>query len=156
MAKRVRQRLVAVGPGMEPYTLRTQWRDGQEAVINIAAVICSSKEHAPIVADEARFRRVELDDASETVRWPDGIGVPAETLWRLAQEQTGRTMSSTAFRRWRASQSLTLDGAAKALGLSRRMIAYYEHGSKPIPRVVALATQAIDRSFVGQTSATLS
>jgi len=28
--------------------------------------------------------------------------------------------------------------------LSRRMVAYYEQGAKPIPRVVALATHALD------------
>ncbi len=150
MAKRVRQKLVSVGPGMEPYTLRTQWHDGQETVVNIAAVICASKEHAAILVDEARFRSVHLDDDAGSAVWDDGVGVPAETLWRLAQEQSGRTMSASEFRRWRNSQSLTLDGAARALGLSRRMIAYYEHGSKPIPRVVALATQAVDRSFAGQ------
>ena len=33
---------------------------------------------------------------------------------------------------------------AAALGLSRRMVAYYEQGAKPIPRVVALATHALD------------
>jgi hypothetical protein len=38
----------------------------------------------------------------------------------------------------------TLDAAATALGLSRRMIAYYEAGKKPIPRVVALATRALE------------
>ena len=34
---------------------------------------------------------------------------------------------------------LTLDGAARALGLSRRMLAYYRGGAKPVPRTVALA-----------------
>ena len=34
---------------------------------------------------------------------------------------------------------LTLDDAAEALGLSRRMLAYYRSGAKPVPRVVELA-----------------
>jgi hypothetical protein len=39
-----------------------------------------------------------------------------------------------------------LDEAAKALGISRRMVAYYDHGEKPIPRVVALAARALETS----------
>lgn len=41
-------------------------------------------------------------------------------------------------------RAYTLDAAARALGLSRRMIAYYEKGERPIPRVVALATRALE------------
>lgn len=38
----------------------------------------------------------------------------------------------------------TLDGAARALGLSRRMVACYEQAAKPIPRVVALAVKGLE------------
>jgi predicted transcriptional regulator len=58
-------------------------------------------------------------------------------------------MTAEGFREWRRRQVYTLDGAAKALGLSRRMISYYEKGDRPIPRVVALATQALEESRVG-------
>ena len=34
---------------------------------------------------------------------------------------------------------MTLDTAAQALGLSRRMLAYYRSGEKRVPRTVALA-----------------
>ena len=54
----------------------------------------------------------------------------ADMLWRLAQEQTGHTMSPDAFRNWRERRALTLDAAANALGLSRRMVAYYEQGDR--------------------------
>ena len=70
----------------------------------------------------------------------------ADTLWRLAQEQAGVTMSPDAFRQWRERKAYTLDTAALALGLSRRMVAYYEQGTKPIPRVVALAARALELS----------
>ena len=68
----------------------------------------------------------------------------AVTLWRLAQEQSGLTMSPDAFRRWRERNAFTLDTAARTLGVSRRMVAYYEQGAKPIPRVVALAMRALE------------
>ena len=60
------------------------------------------------------------------------------------REQAGITMSPDAFRHWRERKAYTLDGAAQALGLSRRMVAYYEQGAKPIPKVVALATRALE------------
>jgi len=68
----------------------------------------------------------------------------ADTLWRLAQEQAGVTMSPEAFKHRRERKAYTLDAAARALGISRRMVAYYEQGAKPIPRVVALATHGLD------------
>jgi len=67
-----------------------------------------------------------------------------DTLWRLAQEQSGATMTAAAFRHWRQRRAYTLDAAARALGISRRMVAYYEQGERPIPRVVALATRALE------------
>jgi transcriptional regulator with XRE-family HTH domain len=68
----------------------------------------------------------------------------ADVLWRLAQEQAGETITPEAFRDWRERRAYTLDQAARALRLSRRMVAYYEKGDRPIPRVVALATRALD------------
>ena len=67
-----------------------------------------------------------------------------EGLRRLAQEQSGTTMSPEAFRHRRERHAYTLDSAAQALGVSRRMVAYYEQRAKPIPRVVALATRALE------------
>ena len=43
------------------------------------------------------------------------------------------------FWNWMARNDLTLDKAAVALGVSRRMLAYYRSGLKPVPRTVALA-----------------
>jgi len=42
-----------------------------------------------------------------------------------------------------SSHGLSLNAAADALGLSRRMIAHYRTGSRPIPRVVALACEGL-------------
>jgi transcriptional regulator with XRE-family HTH domain len=53
-------------------------------------------------------------------------------------------MSPAAFKQWRERKAYTLDTAARALGVSRRMVAYYEQGAKPIPRVVALAARALE------------
>jgi transcriptional regulator with XRE-family HTH domain len=52
-------------------------------------------------------------------------------------------MTADAFRHWREREAPTLDETARALGLSLRMVAYYEKGDRPIPRVVALPTRAL-------------
>ena len=43
-------------------------------------------------------------------------------------------------------KAYTLDTAARARGISRRMVAYYEQGARPIPRVVALATARLNHA----------
>jgi predicted transcriptional regulator len=40
---------------------------------------------------------------------------------------------------------LTLDRAAEALGLSRRIVAYYLSGEQPVPKTVMLATEGYDK-----------
>ena len=40
---------------------------------------------------------------------------------------------------WMARKDLTIDAAAVALDVSRRMLACYRNGSKPVPHTVALA-----------------
>lgn len=146
MAKRVTPRLVAAMPGKEPYTLHTSWRDGVEALVDLRPAFAKLPAFATVAGDADRFRQVEIEADPSRLVWAGGAALLVDTLWQLVREQTGQTMSAAAFRRWRETHSYTLDGAARALGLSRRMIAYYEQGSKPIPRVVALATRALDLS----------
>jgi DNA-binding transcriptional regulator YiaG len=90
------------------------------------------------------FRAVRLGDLGTDIVWSDEIDMSASTLWRLAQEQAGATMSAGEFKSWRERRAYTLDTAARALGIGRRTVSYYEQGEKPIPRVVALATRALD------------
>ena len=47
--------------------------------------------------------------------------------------------TTRAFSEWRSRHGLSLTGAAEALGLSRRMVAYYSNGEKPVPKTVLLA-----------------
>jgi hypothetical protein len=63
-------------------------------------------------------------------------------LRELAREQAGE-WGPERFDAWMAEHGLSLNAAADALGLSRRMIAHYRTGSRPIPRVVALACEGL-------------
>jgi DNA-binding XRE family transcriptional regulator len=74
--------------------------------------------------------------------------MPVKKLPRIAgvapgKKPPGTTMSRSALKAWRARKAYTLETAAQAPGLSRRKVAYYENGEKPIPRFVALATEAL-------------
>ena len=143
MPKKILPRIVAVSAGKRPHTLRIRWDHGDENSVDVSALLEKFRVYAPLRQDAALFRRVRVGEHGTDIVWSDELDMSADTLWRLAREQAGVTMSAEDFRQWRQQKALTLDAAASALGISRRMAAYYDHGDKPIPRVVALATQAL-------------
>lgn len=53
-------------------------------------------------------------------------------------------MAAVVLRRWRRRSGLAAGVAARALGVSPRMLAYYESGAHPVPRTVQLAVEALD------------
>jgi DNA-binding XRE family transcriptional regulator len=144
MPRKSLPRIVAVTPGEGPMTLSVRWDNDKESLIDVSGMIQSFRLYVPLRQSPDLFRQVRVGEHGTDVAWTDEIDMAADTLWRLAQEQAGETMTSDAFRHWRERKAYTLDEAARALGLSRRMIAYYERGDRPIPRVVALATRALD------------
>ena len=143
MPKKLLPRIAAVSVGEKPHTLLIRWERGGEDRVDVSAMLEKFRVYAPLRQDTALFRRVRVGEHGTDIVWSDELDMSADTLWRLAQEQSGVTMSAEDFRHWREQKALTLDAAASALGISRRMAAYYDHGDKPIPRVVALATQAL-------------
>jgi len=147
MPKKVLPRIAAVKAGPSPFTLRITWEKGGESGVDVSGMIGSFRLYAPLRRAPALFRKVRVGEHGTDVVWTDSIDMSADTLWRLAQEQTGATMSADAFRHWRERKAYTLQEAASALGISRRMIAYYEEGNRPIPRVVALAARALERGL---------
>jgi len=144
MPKKVLPRIVAVTPGRKRATLRVRWDNGDEYLTDVSDTIEKFRVYAPLRQSPEFFRRVRVGEHGTDVVWSDEIDMAADTLWRLAQEQSGATMTATAFRHWRKRKAYTLTEAARALGISRRMIAYYEEGQRPIPRVVALATRGLE------------
>jgi DNA-binding XRE family transcriptional regulator len=146
MPRKTLPRIAAVAADKTPLTLRIQWKGGDESRVDVSGLVETFRVYEPLRSSPDLFRQVRLGEFGADLVWTDAIDMAADTLWRLAQEQSGVTMSSEAFRRWRERKAYTLDTAAQALGLSRRMVAYYEQGAKPIPRVVALATVALEMS----------
>lgn len=144
MPKKTIPRIEAVEAGPRPLTLHIRWTHGEDSVIDVAGMIQAFRLFTPLRADPKLFAAVKIGEHGTHVAWSDDMDMAANTLWRLAQEQSGATMTAEAFRRWRESRAFTLETAARALGVSPRMLAYYEHGEKPIPRTVALATRGLD------------
>jgi hypothetical protein len=147
MPRKSLPRIAEVTAGQRPFTLRIRWDKSGESLVDVSGLIQSFRVYAPLRRSPQRFREVRLGELGTDVVWTDAIDMAADTLWRLAQEQSGATMTADAFRSWRQRKAYTLDQAAKALGISRRMVAYYDHGDKPIPRLVALAARALEQGL---------
>ena len=146
MPKKILPRINSVSIGSKPLTLQIRWDKGDESNVDVSGLIETFAVYKPLRNSSALFAAVRLGEHGTDILWNDELDMSADTLWRLTQEQAGLTMSPDSFRHWRERKAYTLDSAAKALGLSRRMVAYYEQGEKPIPRVVALAARALEMS----------
>lgn len=144
MPRKALPRIVSVSAGSSPMTLRIGWAGGGENLVDVSQFLKKFRMYVPLTRSAELFRKVRVGEYGADIVWTDEIDMPADTLWRLAQEQTGKTMTPEEFRRWREDRAYTLDTAARALGISRRMVAYYEHGERAIPRLVALATRGLD------------
>lgn len=143
--------MVRVGP--RPLSVEAVFDDGTEAVVDLAA--WAKTFDAGELRDPAVAATVRRAYAGSSVAWgpvldQEGEGpieISAWQLWRLAKEQAGALMSPDAFRAWRKARKLSQRKAAIALGLSPRMVAYYDDGTWPIPRTVMLACKGYEREL---------
>ena len=98
MPRKILPRIVAVAPGDEPMTLHVRWDKGEESLIDISGMIQSFRVYAPLRQSPELFRQVRVGEYGTDVVWTDEIDMAADTLWRLAQEQAGETMTPDAGR----------------------------------------------------------
>jgi hypothetical protein len=131
-----RIRTITAVAARPPATLSLQWSDGTQADIDLRATLRGRSGHA--LRNETEFARAGLGEWGHGVAWPCGVELSAEKLWLETLSATGRD-DVRRFLEWRLRHGLSLSGAAQALGLSRRMIAYYSNGKKKIPRAIMLA-----------------
>ncbi len=89
--------------------------------------------------DANTFDAVAVGEDGWSLIWPGGAEIGTDTLWRMAREQAGEATPIEEFAAWRARNRLSLSDAALALGITRRMVCYYEAGRYLIPRMVGLA-----------------
>lgn len=133
--KSLRIKRVAAARGRR---LTVEWSNGEKHVVDLSAAVTRSRGLRKLATSSA-FRAVRVGDYGHSVSFEGEAAIGADTLRRLALAQSGAFTDPGDFAAWRASLGLSLSEAARALGLSRRMVAYYDSGERPVPRVVALA-----------------
>jgi hypothetical protein len=85
---------IVTAAGEQPFTLRVRWAHGENSVIDVSAMIETFRLYAPLRSDPSSFANVKVGEYGTHVAWTDDIDMAATTLWRLAQEQSGGTMTA--------------------------------------------------------------
>lgn len=114
------------------------WASGKIDRVDLGGLISELAALAEI-DDAAAFSAVAVGEDGWSLIWPNGAEIGTDTLWRMAREQAGEATPIHEFAAWRARNRLSLSDAALALGITRRMVSYYEAGRYLIPRMVGLA-----------------
>jgi Helix-turn-helix domain len=125
--------------------IKVAWSRGPRArrteTVDLSPLIRSFGLYKRLRTDRALFRTVHLIEAGEAIAWgdDDGIDMAATSIERLAEE----ALTSEELRAFLEREGLTQEAAAAMLGYSRRQIAHYLAGDRPIPRVFALACRGL-------------
>jgi hypothetical protein len=119
------------------YSLRIRWVNGKAMSVDLQDPVSRLKGMRAL-RDKAAFAQASKGEGGHSVVWPGEIDMGADRLWEMTLEQNGR-MDTVEFMRWRWRHGLSLSQAAEALDLSRRQVAYYASGERPVPRYVLLA-----------------
>jgi len=126
-------------------SVKVTWSKGPRArrteTIDLSPLVGSFKFYTPLRNNSSLFKTVHLIEGGRAIAWgdDDAIDMAATSVERLAEE----ALTSEDFKQFLARAELTQQAAAAMLGYSRRQIAHYIAGDKPIPRVFALACRAL-------------
>jgi transcriptional regulator with XRE-family HTH domain len=118
--------------------LRVKWANGLEHVIVLDKFVADHPAATRLAADPVLFGKVTAGDWGWCAHWTDDIEIAASTLWDLALGQ-----EAVRFREWRRGIGMNQEQAAAALGISPRMLKYYESGQRAIPKTVQLAKEQV-------------
>ena len=83
-------RISAVVAAEKALTLEITWTDGSMSKVDLSTLVSELEVLAPL-EDAAFFMRVRKDTWGWGVKWSRRIELSADTLWRLALEQSGET-----------------------------------------------------------------
>lgn len=120
------------------YCLRLTYADGQDFKVDLSERVRKTKFLAPL-KDSTVFGQATVGFAGQSVDWIEGVlDLGSDNLRHLAVEQAGGIGHERIWV-WLHESGLTLERAAEALGISRRMLIYYRDGEKAIPRAIWLA-----------------
>jgi hypothetical protein len=120
------------------YRLRLSYVDGKEFEVDLGEWIATTSILLSL-KDATLFTQARIGFAGRSVEWvEDELDLGADNLRNLAVEQAGGIGHERIWN-WLHETGLTLEQAANALGISRRMLIYYRDGEKTIPRSIWLA-----------------
>lgn len=121
-------------------SVRVNWlqgrREGRTETVDLSPLIDNFKIYEPLRRNKDLFATAHLIDNGNAIAWgdDDAIDMAATSIERLAEE----AMSADDFAAFMERNCFTHQGAASALGRSRRQIEYYL-STGLIPRIIALA-----------------
>lgn len=131
-----RLRQISEAKALPGHRLRVLWSDGRKVELDVGHIL--ERKAFARLREEREFGKVGVGDWGHSLEWPSGAEIGADSLWLETLSATGHQDART-FLEWRNRHGLSLNAAASALGLSRRMVAYYSSGEKAVPRHVLLA-----------------
>jgi hypothetical protein len=120
-----------------PFNLKVTFGDDVTMDIDLSAIVAQNNFLSPL-KNAALFNKAIVGEYGNDISWGDDLSLSGDNLRAEAVEQCGG-ISHERIWNWMYRNGLTLDSATKALGISRRMLAYYRNGEKPIPRHIWLA-----------------
>lgn len=122
-----------------PHRLSLTFADGYAAEVDLSDLIAKHPTLARL-HNRKIFAKVALDEWRRGVIFAsdDNLSLASDNLRALALEQAGEYSHQHVIV-WMYQNGLTLEDAATALGISRRMLAYYRSGEKPVPKSIGLA-----------------
>ncbi len=131
-------RIVRADPVPGRPILHVVFGDQQARFIDLTDWIANTKALTPL-RDQALFAKARVGEHGASVVWiDDELDLGADNLRHLAEEQAG-CIGHERIVEWMHRNHLTQERAAKAIGISRRMLNYYLSAEKPIPQTVWLA-----------------
>lgn len=121
---------------LAPYRLRIAWNTGETLEVDVGEKLRKIPALAAIL-EPSVFAKAHADEHGASIEWFDAE-FGTDNVYAWTREQMGEA-SHEMLLDWMHRNGLSLDEAASTLGLSRRMVAYYRSGRKPIPKSVWLA-----------------
>jgi len=135
MSEYFHPQLLAV-KALAPYRLRTNWSTGEVLEVDVEFVLRKIPLLSKLLEPKV-FAKAHLAEWGHGIEWFDAE-LGADNVYAWAKEQAGE-VSHQMFDAWMHRNGLSLNTAADALGISRRMVSYYRTAHKSIPRAIWLA-----------------
>ena len=120
-----------------PMVIEVSWSTGETLTVDVTEQVKRFKILAPL-ADPEVFSQAHVGLWGHSIVWTEDADMGADLLYDLCRTQAGLPTPNE-FDQWIIRNGLSLAKAAETLGLSRRMVAHYRSGSKPIPKIVGFA-----------------